>query len=66
VHSIIALILLGGPFKSYEAIAEGLISQLAGWAILYLIFGLRLVLPSRRLARFAAKISEMPAEVPSS
>ena len=58
VLAVIALVLLSGPLKSYEAIAEGLISQLAGWAILNLVFGLCLLLPSRRLARFCAKMSD--------
>jgi hypothetical protein len=62
---VIALILLSGPLKSYETIAEGLISELAGWAILYLLFGLCLILPGRRLARFAAKMSDMPADTSS-
>ena len=58
ILGVIALVLLSGPLKSYEAIAEGLISQLAGWAILNLVFGLCLLLPSRRLARFCAKMSD--------
>jgi hypothetical protein len=65
VLGVIALILLSGPLKSYEAIAEGLISQLAGWAILNLTFGLCLILPSRRLARFCAKMSDDPAKAAS-
>jgi hypothetical protein len=58
VLGIIALVLLSGPLKSYEAIAEGLIGQLAGWAVLNMLFGLCLLLPSRRLGRFCAKFSD--------
>ena len=65
VLGVIALVLLSGPLKSYEAIAEGLISQLAGWAILNLLFGLCLLLPSRRLAGFCAKISDGGAKASS-
>jgi hypothetical protein len=58
VLGLIALVLLAGPLKSYEVLAEGLVSGLAGWAILNLVFGLCLLLPSRRLGRFCAKYSE--------
>jgi len=56
----IALVLLSGPLKDYESATEGVISGLAGWAILYLTFGCCLILPSRRLASFAAKFSSVP------
>jgi|HubBroStandDraft_6_1064221.scaffolds.fasta_scaffold60495_3 hypothetical protein len=49
------LVLLSGPFKSYDPLVEGVISGLAGRGILYFVFGLCLILPSRRLARFATK-----------
>jgi hypothetical protein len=54
---LVALFLLGGPFKSYDVLAEGVISWLIGRGVLYFIFGLCLILPSCRLARFAAKFS---------
>jgi hypothetical protein len=57
---LVALIVLGGPLKLYEPLTEGVISYLAGRAILYLVFGFCLTLPSRRLARFAAKFSGGP------
>lgn len=61
---LVALVILGGPLKLYEAVTTGVISGLAGWAILYLLFGCCLILPSRRLARFAAKLSNAPIKTP--
>jgi hypothetical protein len=54
---LVAIILLGGPLKSYDVLTDGVITWLAGRGILCFVFGLCLILPSRRLARFAAKLT---------
>ena len=56
----LVLVVLSGPLKSYEPLVEGVIGGLAGRGILYCVFGLCLILPSRRLARFAARKIDEP------
>jgi len=61
---LVAMFILGGPLKTYEPLTTGVISGLAGWTILYLVFGCCLILPSHRLARFAAKLPNASIKVP--